>query len=356
MKVQARECSAVLLCGYYGEHNLGDDALLQVLLQGLPEHLQPCITANDLMAIQAFAPKARIVDRRSLIKTLLALRQVDALVLGGGSLLQDSTSFKSLIYYIILIAAARQRGLPVLLWGQGLGPLRNRFSRWIVRRVLRWVQVISWRDPESFQLAQRWFLPMPMSMAPDPVWQFPCLKWKGGQAVVLCWRPIAMLDRLGWQHLIQALEMILKDIDVPVHWLAFHKQQDGELFLDLESKGLISSNLRSRSRNIAVDSVAEAMEQFAMARLVIPMRLHALILAQLTGSPTAALSYDPKVSAAAAMADVPFIDLHALPDFRLLAGLWQRTLDVPPDLAKIESIREKASKHNKVLCNFFEQV
>ena len=27
------EPASLLLCGYYGEHNLGDDALLQVLLQ-----------------------------------------------------------------------------------------------------------------------------------------------------------------------------------------------------------------------------------------------------------------------------------------------------------------------------------
>ncbi len=353
MNVQAKQRSGVLLCGYYGEHNLGDDALLQVLLQGLPAHLQATITANDLTVIQALAPKARIVNRRSLLETLCALRKVQALVLGGGSLLQDSTSFKSLIYYILLIAAAHVRGLPVVLWGQGLGPLRNRFSRWIVRRVLRWVQVISWRDPESFQVAQRWRLPMPMLMAPDPVWQLPCREWKGGGAVVLCWRPTSMLDRSGWQQLIQALEMMLKDIDVPVHWLAFHKHQDGELFLDLERQGLISSNLRSRSKTFVVGSVAEAMEQFAMAKLVIPMRLHALILAQLTGSPTVALSYDPKVSAAAAMADVPSMNLQTLIDCRELAGLYKRTMDVPVNLDKIESIRVNASQHNKILRNFF---
>ncbi|WP_041374812.1 polysaccharide pyruvyl transferase CsaB [Prochlorococcus marinus] len=354
MAVQAMQCKAVLLCGYYGEHNLGDDALLQVLLQELPSHLQPWITANDSNVIKALAPKAQVINRRSLLETIRALFQVQGLILGGGSLLQDSTSFKSLIYYLILIVIAQQLGVPVVLWGQGLGPFRHHLSRWMVRRVLRRVQAISWRDPESFQLAQRWCLPSPMLMAPDPVWQLPSRRWQGGQAVVLCWRPTSMLDHFGWQHLLQALEIILKDIDAPVHWLAFHQRQDEQLFRQLDRQGLISSSLRSRSHFFAFDSLTDVMNQFSMARLVLPMRLHALILAQLAGSPTVALSYDPKVSSAAVMANVPFTDLQSLPDIRLLAGLWRQALDVSPDLGKIEAIRKQASQHSKILDKAFD--
>ena len=353
MAVQAKQCKAVLLCGYYGEHNLGDDALLQVLLQDLPAHLQPWITANDSNVIKALAPKAQFINRRSLLETIWAVFQVQGLILGGGSLLQDSTSFKSLIYYLIVIVIAQQRGVPVVLWGQGLGPFRHRFSRWMVRRVLRLVQAISWRDPDSFQLAEQWCLPSPMLMAPDPVWQLPSRNWEGGHAVVLCWRPTSMLDRFGWQHLLQALEIIIRDIDAPVHWLAFHQRQDEQLFLQLDRQGLISSSLRSRSQSFTIDSIPEVVNQFAMARLVLPMRLHALILAQLTGSPTVALSYDPKVTSAAVMANVPFTDLQSLPDIRLLAGLWRKALDVPPDLGKIESIRKQASQHSMILSEVF---
>ena len=179
------------------------------------------------------------------------------------------------------------------------------------------------------------------------------MRWEGGQAVVLCWRPTSMLDRFGWQHLLQALEMILRDIDAPVHWLAFHQRQDEQLFRQLDRQGLISSSLRSRSHSFAFDSLTEVMNQFSMARLVLPMRLHALILAQLAGSPTVALSYDPKVSSAALMANVPFTDLQSLPDIRLLAGLWRQVLDVPPDLGKIEAIRKQASQHSKIIDRAF---
>ena len=86
----------LLLCGYYGEHNLGDDALLEVLLAQLPAGCQATVTAHDgALVRQRFGVET--VARRSLPLVLKALRHCDALVLGGGSLLQDSTSFKSLL-------------------------------------------------------------------------------------------------------------------------------------------------------------------------------------------------------------------------------------------------------------------
>ncbi|MCP4972134.1 MAG: polysaccharide pyruvyl transferase CsaB [Prochlorococcus sp.] len=355
MAVQTKACSTVLLCGYYGENNLGDDALLQILLQDLPDHCQALITANDASSLLSMAPSARYVNRRSLLDVVRAVGQVNALVLGGGSLLQDSTSFKSLLYYLILIAVAHQRRLPIVLWGQGLGPLDLRISRWLVRRVLPWASVISWRDPESFEIAARWRINVPMLTAPDPVWQLPRREWQGGGAVVLCWRPTSLLDQSGWKLLILALQDLVRDIDAPIHWLAFHKKQDGPLLSQLNREGLMPASLLSRSRTLFVDSVDSAMDHFVKARLVLPMRLHALILAQLASSPTAALSYDPKVSAAAEIANLPCTHLQSLPDASQLAESWKATLDHPADCEKISSICRMASQHGQVLRETFDR-
>ncbi|MEY4358906.1 MAG: polysaccharide pyruvyl transferase CsaB, partial [Cyanobacteriota bacterium] len=143
----------MLLCGYYGEHNLGDDALLEALLGLLPAGMQPLVTAFDQEAVQQRHGVAT-VQRRSLRAVLQALRQSRALVLGGGSLLQDSTSFRSLLYYAALITAARLQGKPVLLWAQGLGPLRRRRSRNLVRLLLPMASGITWRDASSARLGR----------------------------------------------------------------------------------------------------------------------------------------------------------------------------------------------------------
>ena len=84
----------VLLCGYYGEHNLGDDALLEVLLGQLPAGCQATVTAHDTALVQErFGVET--VPRRRLALVLKALGRCDARVLGGGSVLQDSTSCRS---------------------------------------------------------------------------------------------------------------------------------------------------------------------------------------------------------------------------------------------------------------------
>ena len=92
----------ILLCGYYGEHNLGDDALLEVLNKQLPRGWQPWITAHDPSAVQRIVPNGTVVNRRSLKSVLYSLKHVQVVVLGGGSLLQDSAAEFVIIFGRIL--------------------------------------------------------------------------------------------------------------------------------------------------------------------------------------------------------------------------------------------------------------
>ena len=346
----------VMLCGYYGEHNLGDDALLSVLLGELPSGWHPCITAFDRNSVLQLRSTASVVQRRSLVATARALMRVDALVLGGGSLLQDSTSLKSLIYYLGLLLLARCKGIPVILWGQGLGPLRRRVSRSLVRLVVPSVTSISWRDAGSLEMARRWQIRVPMLMAADPVWSYPSQPWQGdccGPAertgIVLCWRPTALLDQAGWLCLLQVVERLAEQHQLPVTWLAFHQHQDSMLPTTLEEQDCVPASLRRRSRFETAQSLDQVLGLMARAQLVLPMRLHALILAQLAGAPCAALSYDPKVAAAAGMAGLDCIDLAHLPPGDQLERRWQAQVMRPPSQAAIEAIKTDAAKHGEML-------
>ena len=353
MPVARSTTPSLLLCGYYGEHNLGDDALLQVLLQVLLQDLPLCsnlvITAADSEPVQALAPTARVINRRSLKATLQAALRTDVLIFGGGSLLQDSTSFKSLIYYVLLICAARFRGGRVLLWGQGLGPLRRPISRMLVRCVLPLCAAISWRDDASLALARRWAKTVPMWMAPDPVWQMPQRNWIGGGEIVVCWRPSSLLDSRGWRLLLDALENLSNELAAPVCWLAFHQHQDALLMDQLRERELMSPSLLKRSRTVVPGSIDAVFNRLTTARLVLPMRLHALIIAGLAGSPIAALSYDPKVEAAASMAAVPCISLDALPDPDDLMALWRGAADQGVASSRIDEIRQRSAAHATLL-------
>ncbi len=339
-----------LLCGYYGEHNLGDDALLTVLLAQLPAGVEPIVTARDQEQVrQRFA--VATVDRQRLTAVLGALGRCNALVLGGGSLLQDSTSFRSLIYYGILIFVARSRRLPVLLWAQGLGPLRRRRSRLLVRALLPLVQASSWRDPASADLARR--LGGGGAVGSDPVWAFPPVSWQGrGGPIVLCWRPVRQLDAQGWSPYLKALDALAAQSRRDVLWLPFHREQDSGLAEWLERQDVLPEALRRRSRQLNPMDPEAALDTFRRAGLVLAMRLHGLILAAVAGAPCAALSYDPKVAAAAAAIGCPCQDLD-LPAADHLASSWRASLDQPPTPQRIADQRAAADIHRRLLEQWF---
>ena len=340
-----------LLVGYYGEHNLGDDALLEVLLSQLPRGCTPVVTARDQGQVQERFGVAT-VDRRRLPAVLGTLGRCDALVLGGGSLLQDATSFASLIYYGALITAARAQGKPVLLWGQGLGPLRRRRSRLLVRALLPLTTACSWRDPESAALAQHLgWRPLPdqagAGVGTDPVWATAQQQWRGrGGPVVLCWRPVGQLQGEAWRPWLAALEQLAPDRELL--WLPFHGSQDRGLLDRLRSQGLLSDALQARSREVLAERPREAMAVASTAGLVLAMRLHGLILAAVSGAPTAALSYDPKVAAAAVALGCPCapLDQPAPPD---LVAQWQACLDRPPASGQLQQLQDGTDPHRALL-------
>ncbi|QPN56176.1 polysaccharide pyruvyl transferase CsaB [Synechococcus sp. CBW1107] len=343
----ARKGVRPLLCGYYGEHNLGDDALLAALLAQLPEGCDPLVTAFDQGEVQQRLGVCTCA-RRDFAAVRRALDRCDALVLGGGSLLQDATSFRSLLYYAALIISARLQGKPVLLWGQGLGPLRRRRSRLLVRRLLTLVQDSSWRDPGSAALAAAWG--RPGQLGSDPVWSLATRLWHGhGGPLVLCWRPTPLLEGERWRPLLEALDAVAAAADREVIWLPFHRDQDRGLLLELDRQGLVPRRLALRSREQLVATPEAAMEIFSGASLVLSMRLHGLIVAALAGAPLVALSYDPKVRAAAQALDCPCLDLEHLQDARALQQEWLEQLEKPPQPQVVEVLREDSRVHRELL-------
>ncbi len=343
-----RVTTSVLLCGYYGEHNLGDDALLDALLAQLPPSVTPLVTAFDQAQITRQHGVAS-VNRRSLRAVLEALRQCRALVLGGGSLLQDSTSFRSLLYYAALITAARLQGKPVLLWAQGLGPLRRRRSRALVRVLLPLASGITWRDSSSAQLARQLGVAAPHGT--DAVWSLPRQHWLGlGGPIVVCWRPTPHLQGEAWKPYLQALEDLAEQTEREVIWLPFHRDQDQRLFDQLQQQGLVGDALVRRSRVVEALTPSEAMALFRSASLVLAMRLHALILAALAGSPVSALSYDPKVQACATELGCSCIDLaDGSADAGALLSSWLEAFEHPPALACLEAMAQATALHRALL-------
>jgi polysaccharide pyruvyl transferase WcaK-like protein len=113
---------------------------------------------------------------------------------------------------------------------------------------------------------------------------------------------------------------------------------------------LVGAALARRSRVVEATTPSEAMALFRSASVVLAMRLHALILAALSGSPVSALSYDPKVQACATELGCSCIDLaDASPAAAALLATWKEAFEHPPALASLQAMAQATALHRALL-------
>lgn len=163
----------VLICGYHGYGNAGDEALLLALLRQLQQLSGPVqpVVLSPRPAETAATYGVLACPRFDGWALRRYLRQSQAFIWGGGSLLQDRTSWRSPLYYLGLMLWAQRRGLKTLAWAQGIGPLQRGWIRELARRALAGCTAISVRDAVASQWLRAWGIPH--QVAPDPVWGLP---------------------------------------------------------------------------------------------------------------------------------------------------------------------------------------
>jgi polysaccharide pyruvyl transferase CsaB len=299
----------VVLCGYYGFGNGGDEALLATLLQMLPAHVTPLVlSSNPDFTTQLHGVAA--CDRNDLWAVWQALRQSYGFIWGGGSLIQDATSALSPVYYCALMQLAQWLGLRTIAWGQGVGPLHRSTSRWLARQVFRGCSAISVRDPGSAKLLASWGL-QPLQ-APDPVWALeaaPLPNWveppQPRIAVSLRSHPQLTPERL--ERLAQALVTLQIQTQGVILLIPFQAAQDLAIAQALQQR------LPQTSQIIQTANPRQLKGIFASAQMVIGMRLHALIMAAAEGCRCFGVSYDPKVTQLMQMLDLPGWTLAQMP-------------------------------------------
>lgn len=281
-----------ILCGYYGKGNGGDEALLATLLQMLPEHVKPLILSGNPKETQArYGVSA--CDRFSPSTVWQALRQSEAFIWGGGSLMQDATSITSPLYYGGLMAVAQTMGLQTIAWAQGIGPLSYPLTRWITRHNLNRCTAVSVRDPGSAALVSNWQIPF--TLAPDPVWALEAEPVPGlwnlpAPRVAVALRPHPQLTPQRLQVLAQALIDFQKATQTYILLIPFQASQD------LSIAQTLHAQLPEVSSILELTNPRQLKGVFHGVEMAIAMRFHGLIMAAASECRCFAISYDPKVS------------------------------------------------------------
>jgi len=161
----------IVLSGYYGFDNVGDDAILLSIIQALKKwenDIEITVLSNNPTATeQTYGVKA--VNRWKMKEIHQLLKTADGLISGGGSLMQDQTGMKTIPYYAGVIQIAKWLKKPVFVYAQGMGPINHSLSKLIVRKTFNKVEQITVRDKASQTLLTEIGVRKETKIVPDPV-------------------------------------------------------------------------------------------------------------------------------------------------------------------------------------------
>ncbi|MGQ9488298.1 MAG: polysaccharide pyruvyl transferase CsaB [Armatimonadota bacterium] len=294
-----------VICGYYGFANAGDEAVLAGLVHGLREAgYSESLTV--LSADTAYTEREHGVSalpRTHLQGVWRALRRCRVFVLGGGSLLQDVTSARSLVYYLGVHVLARRAGCRVAWIGQGIGPLRRRWVRWLTAWAGRDADVVVVRDMASAELLRTMGVSQ-VQVGADLSFLLPSADIEYGWSVLQTLnidRQSALIGIAPRRWVGDRVEMTVALAETARYarqtWgtqtllLPMQASQDGEVVRAIASRVPDAVILSQRL------SVRDVQSVLACCQVVVGVRLHALMLAAASGIPALAISYDPKVRA-----------------------------------------------------------
>lgn len=337
-----------VLCGYYGKGNGGDEALLATLLQMLPAHVTPIVLSGNPEETQrCYGVEAH--NRMAMLPVLQALRRSDALIWGGGSLMQDVTGAMSPLYYGGLMIAAQRLGLKTIAWAQGIGPLQRNWTQRFARYVFARCSAVSVRDVGSAKQLTEWGIPF--SLAPDPVWALQSEAVPGlwdlpapRVAVALRAHPQLTADRL--QSLVGGLVSFQKATQTCMLLVPFQPAQD------MAIAEAIQAELTGPSQILTLNNPQQLKGLFQGVEMTIAMRLHALIMAAAAECRCFALSYDPKVSQLMQDLHLPGLTLDQIPlDAAQLCQLWLEQYANGDGLSKVQvqALIDRAQLHQEFL-------
>lgn len=357
---EARGRSGVVICGAYGMGNSGDEAILDAIVAEM-RAIDPLMPLTVMTRDPAGA-SARLgltaVHTFNFPRFLAVMRRRALYINGGGSLIQDVTSRRSLWYYLFTLRAAKRLGCKVMMYGCGIGPVKRPGGVERTRRVLNsCVDAITLREPDSIEELARFGVTKPeIILASDPALTLPSAPAEEVDAALeaagaapkgkyICfalrlWPGFgekAGVFAAAARHAHEAYG--LTPVFLPINHL-----DDGQ------AAALVAEKLGDTPHVLLPGPMSSALVIGLMSRMqvVVSMRLHGLIFAAGQGVPLIGVSYDPKVTAFLRCVDAGCVPLEGLEEgelCRLIDGAAARIGDaaaLEENVRKLRAIEHRS--------------
>jgi polysaccharide pyruvyl transferase CsaB len=355
------------ITGSYGGLNLGDEAILQSIVAQLRKDLPVEITvfSRDPEDTKRRHGVERAVPVRRMSREEIKpeVERLDLLIFGGGGILFDAEAK----LYLREAQIAREKGVPVMLYAVGAGPLNDPAAQAAVREVLEHVEVITVRERAAQQVLEAAGVHREIIVTADP-------------ALLMKAEPLprGVLKREGLEGRRRLIGMSVRepgvaapDLDPDMYHALLANAADymvdrfgaDVVFVPMErsvldtqhSHAVIAKMLRAQSATVLKGEYTSGQLLSLMGRFsfAVGMRLHFLIFAAMQNVPFVALPYAGKVSGFLEDVKVPTPPLNLVNAGRLIAHLdqsWDRRRSMRATLAKsVPELQKRSQETHRIL-------
>ena len=366
---ERKERDGVVICGAYGRGNAGDDAILDAILQeirSLDPDMPVTVLSKDPAATR-LTYRVRSIHRSHILSWRKAMRKSVLYLNGGGSLIQDVTSRRSLWYYLYNIRSAHALGCRVQMYGCGIGPVtREHLRRMAARTLNSCVDIITLREPDSQAELRAMGVTSPqILLTADPALTLRAATEDETDSVLLCagipphgkYLCFALRRWPGFEEAAPALRAAAA--------YAYETYGLAPVFLSVEKRldpgaGRIAADGLSVPHYFLDDAGKAGTIIGALSRMeaVVSMRLHALIFAAGQGIPLVGIVYDPKVSSFLRyIGQEQFADLSALTEdklCRMIDRAVEQSHDTAAQAAAVRKLQEMEHRNVRAAQSLLE--
>ena len=278
-----------VLSGYFGFKNFGDEAILSVIVKKLKEYgHKVTVLSSDPPYTKGKFKYIRSVNMFKISDVLWTISKTDFVISGGGSLLQDVTSLKSLLYYLFIIFAGLFFGKKVIIFAQGIGPINTPLGKFLTSLLLKRCLYVSVRDEKSFELLKKWGINAELLC--DPIFSANVPEIEN------------FIDRLA-----QAVTAHFSGMDIDIY--SFQDSIDLDICKKFEKAvNLLNSDIKTTIYTGLTDE--QTVQNLARAKYMVAMRFHALIVGLISGVKVLGINYDIKVEKLANEFEFPLVQLN----------------------------------------------